>query len=71
MKKFNLTNGIFLMLVMFFTACEKDDGEIFEKPNVTAPAEAEEIPVGATDLSVSFSVSVDARLSASYTATGT
>lgn len=58
------------MLVLLFTACEKDDKDIFEKPNVTAPSEEEDIPAGATDLSVLFSVSVDARLSASYTATG-
>lgn len=60
-----------LASAMFFSACEDDDNTTpFSAPNVTAPSDVQAVDPGQTGLSVTFSVSIDAALTATYQATG-
>lgn len=70
MKKVTLTAGLLIIMSVLFTACEKEDSQLFEKPVVTTISKVENIPAGSTDLSAIFKVNYDSRLSAAYTATG-
>jgi hypothetical protein len=71
MKKFNLLFILVLLMGLLFSACDNDDPvEVFDKPVVTAPADVQNISFGAKGQSVDFSVSVDAALTATYTAAG-
>src|SRR5690554_5538707 len=69
MRRLILTTGLFGVIVLLLTACEKDEQATFDKPLVIAP-EKISVPLNATDLSAIFRVSVDSRLNASYSATG-
>lgn len=72
MKKLRFLFSLTLILGLFFTACNEDDPIVaFDKPVVTAPSNVATIPFGATGQSVDFSVSVDADLTATYSAAGT
>lgn len=70
MKKVTFKAGLLIILAVLFTACEKEDSQLFEKPVVTTISEVENIPAGSTGLSAIFKVKYDSRLSATYAATG-
>ena len=71
MKKFNLLISLVLFPVLFFIACDEDNpADTFDKPVVTAPADVQNIFFGAKGQSIDFSVSIDADLTATYSATG-
>lgn len=60
-----------LASAMFFTACEDDDNTTpFSAPRVTAPSDVQAVDPGQTGLSVTFDVSIDGALTATYQATG-
>jgi len=74
MKKL-LSLLFFFGALMFVMSCGDDDDDddaepSFSAPTVTAPGAVTSVDNGATGASVSFIVSVDAGLTATYTATG-
>jgi len=73
MKKFKFLFSLTVILgVLLFASCDDEDSIVaFDKPAVSAPSEVAEIPFGSKGQSVDFSVSIDADLTASYSATGT
>lgn len=74
MKKFKFLFSLTIIFgVLLFTACDDDDDPIvaFDKPVVSAPSELASVPFGSKGQSVDFSVSIDADLTATYSATGT
>lgn len=68
---FRLLVMLFAVSTLTFIACDDDgDNNMFSAPNVTAPTDVQAAGNGETGLSVTFTVSVDAGLTASYEATG-
>lgn len=60
--------GIFALV---FTACDDDDDNTpFQAPNVSAPSDVQSVANGETGLSVTFNVSIDPELTATYSASG-
>jgi hypothetical protein len=59
--------------LLVFSACNDDggSGSSFDSPSVTAPSSIAEVEAGTTGESVTFTVSVDADLTATYAAAGT
>ncbi|NRA51785.1 MAG: hypothetical protein HRU12_21890, partial [Phaeodactylibacter sp.] len=63
---------LFAVSALVFTACDDDSSDSsFSAPNVTAPTGVQDANNGEAGLSVTFNVSFDAELTASYEATGT
>ncbi|MCB0568608.1 MAG: hypothetical protein KDC66_02540 [Phaeodactylibacter sp.] len=57
---------------LLFTACDKDDSSpSFDAPKVTAPSGVTTVEASATGQTVSFTVSIDQDLTATYAAVGT
>lgn len=67
-----LSNLLLLLMALLSTSCDNDDDgvELFDPPAVNTSSSVINVENGATGLSVNFSVSVDARLTATYSATG-
>ena len=60
-----------LSALLVFSACDDDSGSSsFDGPTVTAPAGVTSVAAGTTGQSVTFTVSKDADLTATYAATG-
>ncbi|MCG8329025.1 MAG: hypothetical protein MI974_15130 [Chitinophagales bacterium] len=64
-----LTTLFALSALLVFSACDDDSGSNFDGPTVTAPS-LTSVAAGTTGESVTFTVSVDADLTATYAATG-
>ncbi len=57
--------------LLFTVGCDDDDNDTpFMAPNVTAPSAVQNVQSGETGLSVTFDVSFDSELTATYSATG-
>ncbi len=60
-----------VVFALALTACgDDDDNTPFQAPNVTAPSDVQSVANGEAGLSVTFNVSVDSELSATYSAAG-
>ncbi|MCB0631066.1 MAG: hypothetical protein R2824_28555 [Saprospiraceae bacterium] len=69
--KLKLSSLFLLFAVLLYTSCKKDDpATTYDQPTVTAPSGVQNVENGATGQSLTFTVSVDAALTATYTATG-
>ena len=62
----------FLLLGLLIASCDDDDDPEtpFQAPRVTAPSDVQAVDPGQTGLSVTFDVSIDNELTATYQATG-
>lgn len=67
---FRLLAILFAVSALVFTACDDDGDSMFSPVNVTAPAGVQAANNGEAGLSMTFDVSFDAALTASYEAVG-
>jgi hypothetical protein len=61
---------LFAVSALVFTACDDDGDSMFSSVNVTAPSGVQAVNNGETGLSMTFDVSFDSELTASYEAVG-
>ncbi|KGE87071.1 MAG: hypothetical protein ACE362_10200 [Phaeodactylibacter xiamenensis] len=67
---FRLLAMLFAVSALVFTACDDDGDSMFSSVNVTAPSGVQAVNNGETGLSMTFDVSFDSELTASYEAVG-